>query len=195
MFFLKDKYDDVAKLVIACQNQDRRAQSAFYNRYKKRMLGVCQRYAKTALEAEDIFQESFMKIFDNIHKIDNLKSVDKWVKTIVIRTALNYYERTTKKEFRNVALEQMHIEPEGDNYEDVFSRMDMEILLAVISELPNGTRSVVNLYLIDGYTHTEIGVMLSIEESTSKSQLSRGKRLIIKKLKQKGLIKSELVGR
>lgn len=191
MFFQKNKFKDVTELVRACQRMERRAQNVLYDRYKNRMLGVCRRYARTNLEAEDIFQEAFIKIFK---KIDDLKDpllLDGWVKVIVIRTAINYYQRANRGESQQVPIDAIDLEQNSGEHERILGQLDMEILVNVISELPNGYRTVINLYFIDGHTHTQIAGLLSIEESTSKSQLSRGKEMLIRKLQKKGIIAYE----
>ncbi|GGN07229.1 RNA polymerase sigma factor [Dyadobacter beijingensis] len=156
-----------------------------------KMLGVCRRYARTNLEAEDIFQEAFMKIFQKMKDLKNPLLLDSWIKTIVIRTAIDYYQRTTKSEKLQVCLDSIDFERESGEHDRIFYQLDMEILINVISELPNGYRAVINLYFIDGHTHAEIAKLLGIEESTSKSQLRRGRDLLIKKLQKKGIMAYE----
>ena len=97
-FFRSNKYDSLASLVKACQQQDPRAQTVFYERYKAKMTGICRRYARTVAEADDIFQDAFVKIFNNIKDLKEPEAVDGWVKVTVIRTAINYYNRTTKQQ-------------------------------------------------------------------------------------------------
>ncbi|WP_019945837.1 RNA polymerase sigma factor [Dyadobacter beijingensis] len=192
MFFSKkNRFHDVTELVKACQHMDRRAQNMLYERYMNKMLGVCRRYARTNLEAEDIFQEAFMKIFQKMKDLKNPLLLDSWIKTIVIRTAIDYYQRTTKSEKLQVCLDSIDFERESGEHDRIFYQLDMEILINVISELPNGYRAVINLYFIDGHTHAEIAKLLGIEESTSKSQLRRGRDLLIKKLQKKGIMAYE----
>ncbi|WP_026998166.1 RNA polymerase sigma factor [Flectobacillus major] len=166
-------------LVIACQRNDPKAQTAFYNLYKGRLLGVCRRYAHTVAEAEDIFQEAFIKIFKHIHTLENIDAVNYWVKSTVIRTAIDHYRHAIHER------EQMGYEQAADiidGHEDIFSSLGREQILQVINALPDGYRLVINLYLIDGYNHIEIAEMLNVTEGTSKSQLSRGRNLLKKEL-------------
>ena len=190
-FFLSKKYSDLAHLVKACQKQDPSAQTAFYERYKGKLTGVCQRYARTRMEAEDIFQEAFIKIFNNIQELKEPDSVDSWVKTTVVRTAINYYHRTTKQQDRNNSLEYVESHLESGDYERIIDQMNVEDLLAVINQLPDKYRTIINLHLIDGYTHTEIGEMLSIADATSRSQFMRGRNMLLKKLELKGIVHHE----
>ncbi|KAA6438549.1 RNA polymerase sigma factor [Dyadobacter flavalbus] len=188
-------YVSLTELVEGCQRQERKAQNLFYDRYKNSLKGVCVRYAKTEAEADDILQEAFIKIFRNIEQVSQPELVDRWVKSAVIRTAINYYHRITKKELLHSSIENLQAAIEVDKSVAIIDQLDTDILLSVISSLPDGYRAIINMYLIDGYSHAEIGQMLSISEGTSKSQLNRGKKLLIKKLRELGIESYEVTGR
>lgn len=189
------EYTSLTQLVEGCQRRERRAQNALYDRYKNSLKGVCLRYSKTDAEADDILQEAFIKIFENIQQLRQAESVDSWAKSVVIRTAIDYYHKTTKKELLHSSLEISEPEIAVSSAFRIIEQLDTEVLLAVISGLPDGYRAVVNMYLIDGYSHTEIARMLSIAEGTSKSQLQRGRTLLIKKLQEIGIESYEVTGR
>ena len=184
---------DLTELVRACQRQDSRAQVIFYDRYKSRLLGICMRYARTVAEAEDIFQEGIMKIFSKIGELSKPESVDSWVKTIMIRHAIDYYNQVTKKEILSRSYENAEMDWQVDDHSAIMQRMDVEMLLETINELPDGYRIVVNLYFIDGYKHAEIAQLLGIMEATSRSQLTRGRNLLFKLLEQKGIKQHEIL--
>ena len=190
-FFRSKKYADLTSLVKSCQKQDPRAQTLFYERYKSRLTGVCLRYAKTRAEADDIFQEAFIKIFDNIQELKDPEAADSWVKVTVIRTAINYYHRTTKQQQLHDSLDNVEIQLDSGDYEKLMDQLDVNDLLAMINELPDGYRTIINLHLIDGYTHIEIAKMLSISDGTSRSQFMRGRNLLLKKLELKGILHHE----
>ncbi|WP_229598109.1 RNA polymerase sigma factor [Runella aurantiaca] len=171
-------------LVKACQRNDRQAQNAFYNLYKGRMMGICRRYTRTVAEAEDIFQEAFLKIFQNIGSLQNPESVAYWVKSAVVRTAIDYY-RQHQHESEQVNYEA--ILEDWSETPNVYAQLTQEEVLNVINQMPNGYRLVANLYYIDGYTHREIAEMLGIAEGTSKSQLARAREILKQKLKAMGL--------
>jgi RNA polymerase sigma factor (sigma-70 family) len=176
------------ELVKACQKNDRKAQTAFYNMYKSKLMGVCRRYTRTPDEAEDIYQEAFVKIFNNIHTLENPKAVAAWVRKTVIHTAINYYHANLKfqqnTDYDNIVLS-------NDDYPNLLANLSSEDLLKLINQLPDGYRMVFNLYIIDGYNHAEIGELLGVSENTSKSQLSRAKELLRKQLKQMGIVSYE----
>jgi RNA polymerase sigma factor (sigma-70 family) len=175
-------------LVKASKNNDRKAQTAFYNLYKGKLMGVCRRYTRTPDEAEDIYQEAFVKIFNNIHTLEKAGAVGAWVRQTVIRTAINYYHANLKfqqnTDYENTVLS-------NDDYPNLLANLSNEELLTLINQLPDGYRMVFNLYVIDGYSHAEIGQMLGVSENTSKSQLSRAKELLRKQLKPMGIISYE----
>lgn len=191
-FFRSKRYSSLADLVRACQAGDTRAQTAFYERYKSRLLGICLRYAKTKAEAEDIYQEGFIKVFKNINELRNVEVIDAWVKSVVIRTAINYYHRTTKEQQLHSNFDDFQRELDSGDYGKIIAQIDMNVLLNVINTLPDGYRMIINLHLIDGYTHGEIGEMLTISDSTSRSQFLRGRNLLMKKLQEKGITQYEI---
>jgi RNA polymerase sigma-70 factor (ECF subfamily) len=107
-------------LVIACKRNNPKAQTDFYNLYKGRLLGVCRRYARTVSEAEDIFQEAFIKIFKNIHTLENIDSINSWVKSTVIRTAIDHYRHAVHE--RSLVGYELIAEV-TENEEDLFSNL------------------------------------------------------------------------
>ncbi|REA64503.1 RNA polymerase subunit sigma-24 [Dyadobacter luteus] len=188
-------YNTLTQLVEGCQRQERRAQSAFYDRYRDSMRVVCARYTKTDAEADDIMQEAFIKIFENICQVKEPELVGKWVKSVVIRTAINYYHRTTKKELLHSSIEILESAIDVSNSYRIIEQLDTELLLSVIRSLPDGYQTIINMYLIDQYTHAEIAQILSISEGTSKSQMNRGRALLIRKLQELGIESYEVTGR
>ena len=190
-FWPSKKYTCLTDLVHACQRHEPRAQTALYERYQGRLMGICVRYARSQAEAEDIFQESFLKVFSKINDLKAPESLDRWVKSVVVRTAINYYHRTTRLELKNTSLQNQENELESTDYERMISQMSMDTLLCLINSLPDGYRLIINLHLIDGYTHTEIADMLSIADGTSRSQFMRGRNLLILKLKELGITHHE----
>jgi RNA polymerase sigma factor (sigma-70 family) len=194
MLFRKKKtYEDLSELVAACQQGDARAQQVFYERYKGKMMRVCQRYTRTTSEAEDIFQEAFIKIFREIKNLENPNAADSWVKVVTVRTAVSHY-RSERNERAQVAIGQDHLELETQDYERILASIDLNVLLGIITGLPGGYRTVINLFLIDGYSHEEIAQMLSITPGTSKSQLYKGRNLLIKRLEDQKIINHETFG-
>lgn len=189
--FRKKTYENLTQLVIGCQQHKPQAQHLFYERYKERLMGICVRYAKTGAEAEDIFQEAFIKIFHHIHQLEKPEAADAWVKSVVVRTALTYYQRTTRQQERFTSYEGLANEPTSDDYELLIGQQNQELLLALLNQLPHAYRLVINLYLVEGYTHAEIAGLLTIPEATARSQYSRARQWLIKLLHENGIERHE----
>ena len=171
----------VSELVIIekCLEGDKRFEKLLYKKYSSTMLGVCARYFRYIEEEEDVLQEGFIKVFSNLKQFKGEGSFEGWIKKIMINTALNSYRSNTKHYF------QTHIEDIENTYANEYTfdeNLSAEVLLKLIQELPEGYRIVFNLYAIDGYNHKEIADMLQISEGTSKSQLSRARSMLQKKI-------------
>ena len=138
------------------------------------MFSVCVRYTRHEMEAEDVLQDAFIKIFDNIGKFEFKGSFEGWIRRIVVNTALKNY---SKKSFKQ---EQIGLEnhPELPMEPDIYKHLEEEALLGIIAKLPEGYRLVFNLYAIEGYSHKEIADMLGIQESTSRSQLVKARKML-----------------
>lgn len=162
----------------ACKEQNRKAQALLYNYFSKKMLVVCLRYAHSTLEAEDILQNGFVKVFTKHHLYDGTGSLEGWIKRIMVNTAVETY-RKNKVTFSDISLEESTLPVASDLSADKTSYKD---LLALITQLPTGYRTVFNLYAIEGYSHKEIADMLLISEGNSKSQLSRARQWLQHKL-------------
>lgn len=159
---------------------DRKAQKLLYDKYSSLFLGICMRYANSRDEAEDILQDGFVKIFMNIKQYRGEGSFEGWMKRVLINTAISNY-RSNLKYYYHADIDEIK-KTEIDESSVDNSEFSKEELLKVINSLPEGFKIVFNLYAIEGYKHKEIGEMLDIDIGTSKSQYSRAKALIQKKL-------------
>lgn len=192
--FGRKPYRTLTELVVGCQQRQPRAQRAFYERYQARMLGICVRYARTVAESEDIFQEAFLKVFAHIDELTKPESADSWVKSVVIRTAINYYHRTTRPQEHLVGYEAISEPPASDDHLQLLAGYDQEAILALLARLPDNYRLVINLYLIEGYTHAEIAQLLIIPESTARSRYSRARQMLLTFVDQHGIQRHEFLG-
>lgn len=161
-------------LIEGCIKGERRWQKALYDCYAKKMMVVCLRYCKARQEAEDVLQEAFIKVFENIKSYRGEASIAYWIKRIVINTALNS-QRSKLYLYPMVDVSDIQI---GSDQELSVSGFHYEDLLKMIQELPTGCQVIFNLYAIEGYKHHEIATMLNINEGTSKSQYARAKSLL-----------------
>ncbi|MBT9146003.1 MAG: ECF RNA polymerase sigma factor SigW [candidate division WS2 bacterium] len=165
------------EIIAGCKEQKPLAQSALYQQYSSRLMAICARYAYTSFEAEDIFQDAFVKVFKNIEQYKGEGSFEGWLKHIFVNTAINHFHKNKKHYHQSDSAEF------SENFiteEDAVSQMSAAELTQIISQLPDGYRMVFNLYVVDGYTHKEIGELLGISEGTSKSQLAKGKAILKK---------------
>ncbi len=166
-------------LIKSCIKQNRQAQEALYNQYKKTLFVLSLKYCANQAEAEDNLHNSFIEIFTNIKKFDNKGSFEGWMKRITINKAINSY----KKKYQLVPIkEDLAQDTIIDEDEVAFS---LEYILALVQELPHQYRLVFSLYELDDYSHQEIAQMLSISENTSKSNLHRAKVILKEKIKSK----------
>jgi len=141
------------------------------------MKGVCVRYSSCDEEAEDILQETFIKVFNSISKYDGRGALGGWLRKVTVNTALEFFRNNKLKRGGFMIIEDLDT-PMLDY--GVIEALAADELVAKIQFLPNGFRTIFNLYEIEGYNHKEIAGMLDISEGTSKSQLSRAKVLLRK---------------
>jgi RNA polymerase sigma factor (sigma-70 family) len=169
------------QLIEACKQGKPSAQKTLYGRFAGEMLVVCMRYCKSKEEAEDILQESFIKIFQSIKDFREDSRLYFWVKRVVVNTALNSY-RKNKNQMFLMADDVDNYDQSDEGYS--ISNIHWKDLMLMIQKLPAGCQTIFNLYAIEGYNHKEIGELLGVSEGTSKSQYSRARQLmqqIIKK--------------
>jgi len=149
-------------------------QEALYSRFSPRMYAVCLRYAGNAEEAEDILQEGFIKVFKKLDSYRGDGSFEGWVRRIFVNTAIEHFRR---KRYLQPVTEKEENTIEG-NYLSVLDELAERDILDLVQQLSPGYRTVFNMYVVEGYTHKEIGDIMGISEGTSKSQLSRAKIIL-----------------
>lgn len=174
--------NDIDDILKKCLLGDRRAQTQLVNYYAKKLMPVCKRYALDNHAAEDALQETFINTFRYLKTFAGKGSFDAWIRRIAVNCSLNFNKKIS---FAYKELDNMNdyilppVEPE------IYDQLDNEELLELIKELPEHYYLVFNLYVIEGYDHKEIGELLSIGESTSRSNLSRARMKLIEILKKK----------
>ena len=160
------------QIVQGCIRKDPLAQKFLYEKFSRKMMGVSLRYSDSREEAEDVLQNGFVSVFQNIESFKGTGSLEGWIRKIIVNTALTNL-RKNKKLKQNIELESVEFMlPSTNHLNDSFAAKD---LLRIIQTLPTGFKTVFNLYAIEGYSHKEIGDLLGISEGTSKSQYSRAK--------------------
>ena len=165
------------QIVDGCIKKNALAQKFLYDKFSRKMMGVCLRYAESEQEAEDILQNGFITVFGSLESFKGSGSFEGWIRKIMVNTALTNI-RKNKKFKQNIALDNVEFMIPSSNH--MGSDFDARDLLKIIQTLPTGSRTVFNLYAIEGYSHSEIGEMLNISEGTSKSQYSRARAYLQK---------------
>lgn len=166
-------------ILKGCLREDKNSQKELYNRYSGKMMAVCYRYANSRMEAEDMLQEGFIKVFDKLRSFKGKGSLEGWVRRVIVNNNINII-RQNKIKFENIDdIEDEFIEPITD---EVISRLNENVLLDLISKMPNGYRSVFNMYVFDGLSHKEIADKLNTSEVNSRSQYSKSKKYLKKQI-------------
>jgi RNA polymerase sigma-70 factor (ECF subfamily) len=173
----------VRYLVERIRQKDQRAMSQLYKMYVKRLSSVCYRYVPNENDAKDVLQNSFVKIFTTITTIDyqGEEAFWSWMKKVVANEALCYLRERKRLLFVDQELAAHHISNEDEPQPE---RLSKEELQRLISELPDGYRTVINLHIFEGYPHKKIAELLGITENTSSSQLYFAKRALAKRIKE-----------
>lgn len=170
------------ELILGCIRGDAACQKEAFYRYAGNMLGVCNRYARNAADAEDILQDGFIKVFNKMRQFKGDGSFEGWIRRIMVNTALKKYSlRRFEKEVSGYEItdkDETILEPTAYNY------LTEKDLLLLIHNLPDGYRMIFNLYVIEGYQHEEIAVMLGIQAGTSRSQLVKARAMLQKQILQ-----------
>jgi RNA polymerase sigma-70 factor (ECF subfamily) len=172
-------------ILQGCLQKDPLSQRELYNQFSPKMLGVCHRFSSSKEDAEDMLQEGFIKVFTQLHTFVGKGAFEGWVRRIIVHTCINFLKK--HKKF-NESIDLEYAEELGSKEESMASRMQGRQVMDCIRSLPVGYRTVLNLYAIEGYSHKEIGEILEIGESTSRSQYTRAKTML-----EKMLIKREII--
>ncbi len=165
-------------LINGCLKGDPKAQRLLYITYAPVMLGVCRRYVNDPDTAQDLLQEGFIKLFTHIGSYKGEGSLGGWMRRIFVTTSLEYLRQN------DIARLSIPIEDcpgvEDDINPSVLSKLSADELYDCIAHLPAGYGTIFNLYVVEGYSHSEIADMLNIKESTSQSQLTRARKILQK---------------
>jgi len=167
-------------LVRKAVKGDAAAQSQLYQQFSKAMFHICLRMSKNKNEAEDILQDSFILAFKNLHQLKDAIQFGGWLKRIVVNECI----RQTKQSWQWQDWEDQYDQISNEPEEEWWKAVNIEMVHQQISALPDGCKQVFNLYVFEDFSHKEIAAMLTISESTSKSQYHRAKKLLKEKINQ-----------
>jgi RNA polymerase sigma factor (sigma-70 family) len=160
------------EIIEGCIAQKRVAQKLLYERYYGKMMAVCQRYANDKQDASLILNNGFLKIFTHLEafKKSNNPNFNGWAHRIMVNSAIDFYRSSIKNSTKEISA---HLTI--SNNEDSFSQLAAEEIIVLIQQLSPAYRAVFNLYVMEGYNHSEIAQLLGIAEGTSKSNLSKAR--------------------
>jgi RNA polymerase sigma factor (sigma-70 family) len=176
--------EDISVYIKKAVAGDQKAFKHIYELHSGKMYSLCKRYGGSNEDADDLFQEGYMKVFSSLKAYKGLGSFEGWVRRIFVNTCLDYLK--AKPNFQIIS----EVEIPPDQHPTITGEQELKLtndeLLKTIQDLPSGYRLIINLFLIEGYSHKEIGDMLQITEGTSKSQLYKAKtklqEVILKKI-------------
>jgi len=172
------------ELIKACIRQERSAQRQLYERFASKLFATALRYMKNRSDAEDVLQDSFIKIYQKINSFRSDCPIEAWLRKIVVNTALKHLQ-SQPNYMQHTDSQLICDEVELDEF--TLSNFEFKQLMEIVQSLPDGCRTIFNLHAIEGYQHNEIAAMLSVAEGTSKSQYSRARNLLQAKLKAMGI--------
>ncbi|MFM2393235.1 MAG: polymerase, sigma-24 subunit, ecf subfamily protein [Bacteroidota bacterium] len=172
---------NIEELIVGCKNKDASAQKQLYNQYKSVLFSICRRYINVSEDAEDVLIEAFVKIFEKVEDYKSEGSFEGWMKRIAVNEALMFLRK--KRKILNELSETHYEISEEPHYDDEFDELK---ILELFDKLPDGYRTILNLYVVEGYKHKEIAEILGISINTSKSQL------ILARKRMQDIIKSNL---
>ena len=173
------------QLIEKCQKKDAKAQAELYKIFAPKLYGVCLKYCSNKSIADDLFQDAFITIFNKINQFKHKGSFEGWAKRITINTVLQHFK---KQKFHQEINDNL-ITDENEEFDIEDENLNLNYLLELIKELPNQYRLVFNLYVLDGYSHSEISEALNISIGASKSNLSRAKQLLRKRIESETVLK------
>jgi RNA polymerase sigma factor (sigma-70 family) len=174
-------------IIDGCIRGERVAQDKLYKKFSSLLFGICLRYAGNRMEAQDVLQEVFVKVYNNIGSYNHEGSFEGWLRRIAVNTSITNYRKNLKHAFQKDVDDLMKTAEEPSTFEDL--EFTAEEMMQCIERLPVGYKTIFNLYVIEGFMHKEISEMLGIDVNTSKSQLSRAKSYLQRELKNSAIVK------
>lgn len=163
----------ISQLLTDCINGCPKMQNTLYRLYAPKMYQVCLRYTNNNTDdAKDVLQDGFIKVFKNLHKFRHDGSFEGWIRTIITRTALSLLKENNKMV---TAINTDGLYAIKDPETSITDRLAEKDIMTMVRKLPAGYRKIFMLYVMEGYNHREIAVLLNCNEGTSKSQLYRSK--------------------
>jgi RNA polymerase sigma-70 factor (ECF subfamily) len=171
VLFKRPRILALPEILEGCRNQKPSAQKQLFEAYYSFGINICMRYADNREEAEEMFDDGFLRILNKINYYDPDQPFDAWFRTVMIRSAIDHY-RKHKSSLTFSSIEEAY---EIGQDEGLLERLSAEEILIVVQHLPPSYRAAFSLHVVDGYSHPEIAEMLGINEGTSRSNLAKAR--------------------
>jgi RNA polymerase sigma-70 factor (ECF subfamily) len=171
VFLRKKRKIDLEEILDGCLKNRGSAQKALYERFYGFSKSIAMRYASGSDEVEEMMNDGFLKIFSKLELYDRSQSFEAWFKTVMVRTSIDYYRKNHSR-VAMVDIDDIHYLSYDDH---LLERLSAEEILDLMQHLPPAYKTVFSLFIVDGYSHAEIGEMLGINEGTSRSNLSKAR--------------------
>jgi RNA polymerase sigma-70 factor (ECF subfamily) len=175
---MSDKEIELQGIISSCIEGSTRAQNILYRKYSGLVFSITFRYSKNRNDAEDLSQEIFSKIFRSLGSFRWDGSFDGWIRRIAVNFSINHYRKKLSEGY-SVDVDSMW-SIKDDSYERIAPDVTVEELEKILEKMPDGYAKCIRLYVLEGYKHKEIAEILGVDISTSKSQLSRGRSILLK---------------
>lgn len=174
---------DEQEIIAGCRRGEAQARKQLYEQFAPAMLSVCARYSGNRDTARDLLQDGFIKVFTKIDTFTGSGSFAGWIRRIFVTTSLEFLRQ---KDALRLSINLDELNNIADEIDiSIVDKLSADDLMKCISELPDGYRTIFNLYAIEGYSHAEIAEMLHVKESSSRSQFGRARQLLQRKINQK----------
>ncbi|WP_229216595.1 RNA polymerase sigma factor [Dyadobacter sp. 3J3] len=171
VLFRRSKTLPLTEILEGCRNQKPAAQKQLFEAYYSFGINICMRYANNREEAEEMFDDGFLRILNKISYYDPDQPFEAWFRTVIIRSAIDHY-RKNKTDVTFTDIEEAY---DIGQDEGLIERLSAEEILSVLQFLPPSYRTAFSLHVVDGYSHAEIASMLGINEGTSRSNLAKAR--------------------
>lgn len=173
------------ELIRACIAKERKAQFAFYKQYRGKMYAICLRYARDNTRAQDFLQEGFAKAFRSLRQYRFEVPIEYWLRRIIINACISELRRKKEPADRSVSIDELPLASETDEtVESNLNGISADQMIRLVQDLPEGYRTIFNLYAIEGYQHDEIAEILDISPGTSRSQYARARKALVQAIQK-----------
>ena len=174
---------EIEELIAGCQNNNRDAQRRLYEKFASTMLGVCMCYANSKEEAEDVMMDGFMGVFKNISTYRGESSLDSWIRSIMVKTAISHF-RAEKKHLMNDSLDDKEdsLMPISEREESIVTRLEAKQVLEIVAKMPEDLRVIFNLRLVEEYSFKEIAEELEKNENTVRVYYQSARKWLIDRI-------------